>query len=68
VLSLHPADGLKKGAPAMLLIRVVLQDSGVSVGRILSGIPHDFEAFIVYVLIGASLYFVWRGSRAKPKP
>jgi hypothetical protein len=52
----------------MLLIRSLAQDGGGSIGRILANIPHDAAAFIVYILIGGSLYLVWRGSRPKPKP
>jgi hypothetical protein len=56
-----------KGQTAMLSIALLLQDEGMSVGRILSDIPHDIAAFIIYVLIGGSVYLIWRGGRPKPK-
>jgi hypothetical protein len=51
----------------MLSIALLLQESGMSLRRILSDIPHDVAAFIIYVLIGGSVYLVWRGGRPKPK-
>lgn len=31
-------------------------------------IPHDAGAFVVYLLVGAFLAFIWHGSRQKPLP
>jgi hypothetical protein len=39
--------------------------SGLTLGRILRDIPHDAPAMVVYALLIAFTYLVWRGSRPK---
>ncbi len=36
---------------------------GLTLGRILSDIPHDTAAIIVYVMIAVFAGFIWAGSR-----
>jgi len=50
----------------MPFLSFVVQDSGLSVGRVLRSLPHDGPAIVVYALIVAFLYFVWRGNRKRP--
>jgi hypothetical protein len=40
---------------------------GLSIGEIIADIPHDPAAFLVYALILIMCWFIWKGSRAKPK-
>jgi len=50
----------------MLMLRVV-QNDGLSLGEIVRELPHDLPAFIVYALILAFVWLIWRGSRGKPQ-
>lgn len=48
----------------MLSIAAV-QGSSLTLGRVLADIPHDGPAVILYMMLGVSIYLIWRGSRRK---
>ncbi len=39
----------------------------ISIGQLLSDIPRDAGAFVVYVVIGIFVGLIWLGSRGKGK-
>jgi hypothetical protein len=43
----------------------LIQQSGVTVWQVLTDVPHDTAAFVVYGMLIVSVYFIWRGSRRK---
>jgi len=43
----------------------IQEQSGLTWGRILSDIPHDGPAFVVYGLLAVSAFIIWKGSRSK---
>lgn len=49
----------------MLFLIAVQAQSGLTWGRILSDIPHDGPAFVVYGLLAVSAYVIWRGNRTR---
>ncbi len=40
-----------------------VQGQGLTLGKILSSIPHNAPAIVGYVLLLGFVYLVWRGSR-----
>jgi hypothetical protein len=55
------------GRTAMLGIALILQEGDITLGRVLSDIPHNASALVVYVLLAAFVYLIWRGSRSAQK-
>ena len=51
----------------MFDIALLLQEDGLTLKRVLSDIPHDASALVVYVLLAAFVYLIWRGSRPGQK-
>lgn len=47
----------------LFLMAIQGQQSGLTWGKILSDIPHDGPAFVVYGLLAVSAYIIWRGAR-----
>lgn len=50
----------------MVLVTTLMQaagEDGLTIGEVISDIPHDAAAFLVYALTAASLYLIWRGNR-----
>ena len=47
----------------MPLLKIAAQDGGLTLHEVLTSIPHDAAAVVVYALVGGFIYFVWRGSR-----
>jgi hypothetical protein len=47
----------------VLISMAIQEQSGLTWGRILSDIPHDGPAFVVYGLLLVSAYFIWKGAR-----
>ncbi len=45
---------------SLILWKLTLQE-------VLTDIPHDPAAFVVYLLLALFIGFIWYGSRAKPK-
>ena len=43
-------------------------DGGLTLSEILSDIPHDAGALVVYVLIAAFVGFIWYGTRRPHDP
>lgn len=39
-------------------------DGGLTLTEILVGIPHDFAAVVVYLMLALFLFFIWHGSRS----
>jgi hypothetical protein len=51
----------------MLPIFSAVQESdGLTFGELLRDIPHDMPAIVVYVLVGAFIYAIWRANRRRP--
>ena len=42
-------------------------EGGLTLERVLSDIPHDAGAMVIYVLIALFIGFIWYGNRAKPR-
>lgn len=42
-----------------------VQSDGLTLERIISGIPHDGPAIVIYVMLVAFVGFIWMGSRRK---
>ena len=40
-------------------------DGGLTLGEVLTSIPHDGPALVIYVMILAFAGFIWHGSRKK---
>lgn len=40
---------------------------GLSLTEVIADIPHDPAAFVVYALLFVMCWFIWKGSRSKPK-
>lgn len=36
--------------------------------EVISGVPHDFAALLVYMLLAVFIGFIWHGSRPKSRP
>ena len=49
----------------MFIIAQAADNDGLTLDRILSDIPHDTAAIIVYVMIAIFAGFIWMGSRKK---
>jgi hypothetical protein len=52
----------------MVISTVILQSSagsGLTLSRIVHDIPHDLSAYVVYALVLAFCYMIWRGNRPK---
>jgi hypothetical protein len=49
----------------MTMLIALLQDSRLTLRDILSDIPRDLEAFLVYLMFVAIVVFIWRGSRER---
>jgi hypothetical protein len=49
----------------LLIILQAASSDGLTAGEVWSGIPHDGPAFVVYAMVLASCYAVWKGSRPK---
>jgi hypothetical protein len=47
------------------ILLVQSSESGLTFGRVLRDIPHDGPAMVVYALLIAFTYMIWRGSRPK---
>lgn len=47
----------------LFLMAIQGQQSGLTWGKILSDIPHDGPAFVVYGLLAISAYIVWKGTK-----
>ncbi len=48
----------------MRTITLALQsDSGLSIGELLAGIPHDFGAMFAYFMVGTFLFLIWYGNK-----
>lgn len=48
----------------MLLASLAVQSTDhVTMHDLLVGIPHDVSAFVVYAMLIASLYLIWRANR-----
>lgn len=45
-----------------------IQDEGLTFGEVISNIPHDAAAIVIYVLIAVFIGFIWRGSRSSNAP
>ena len=43
-------------------------EEGLTIGKILSDIPHDAAAIFVYVLIAVFAALIWLGNRSKDDP
>jgi hypothetical protein len=53
----------------MFMLATLLQEGGLTFRKVLSDIPHDLPALVVYVLLGAFVFLIWRGSRSSaPRP
>lgn len=51
----------------MFTIAALLQEGGLTLHKILTDIPHDLPAMVVYVMLGAFVFLIWRGSRPTRK-
>ena len=40
-------------------------DAGLTLRRVLTDIPHDVPALVVYVMIAGAAYILWRSNRKK---
>jgi hypothetical protein len=49
----------------MTMLIALLQDSRLTLRDILSDIPRDLEAFLVYLMFVGFVVFIWRGSRER---
>lgn len=49
----------------MDVLWLLLQADASGLEKLLASIPHDAPAIFVYLLTGAALYLIWRGSRKK---
>lgn len=49
------------------LFAIALQSTEdvLTFGEVLAGIPHDAAAFAVYLMLGASLFVIWKANRGK---
>lgn len=47
----------------MFAIAALLQESGLTLRKVITDIPHDVPAMVVYLLLGAFVFLIWRGSR-----
>jgi hypothetical protein len=46
----------------------LLQDSdALTFGEVIRDIPHDLPAIVVYLMIGAFIYAIWRANRRRPQ-
>jgi hypothetical protein len=50
----------------MFAIAAAVQSDGLTLDEIISGIPHDGPAIVVYIMLVAFGGFIWMGSRRKP--
>jgi len=49
----------------MTMFMALLQDSRLTLRDILSDIPRDLEAILVYLMFVGFVVFIWRGSRER---
>jgi hypothetical protein len=49
----------------MFAILTAVQSDGLTLGEVISGIPHDGPAILVYAMLLVFVGFVWAGSRKK---
>lgn len=49
----------------MYAMTLVMQSEGLTFGEIVSGIPHDGPAIVIYVMLAAFVGFIVIGSRRK---
>jgi hypothetical protein len=47
----------------MSIFAMMLQDDGLTLREVISDIPHDLPALVVYVIIAVFVGFIWWGSR-----
>lgn len=52
----------------MSIVAMMIQDNGLTLREVISDIPHDGPAMIVYVLIAIFVGFIWWGSRGDAGP
>lgn len=49
----------------MFAIASAIQSDGLTVDEVISGIPHDGPAIVVYLMLIVFVGFIWAGSRKK---
>jgi uncharacterized protein (TIGR03382 family) len=49
----------------MHAIVAVIQDSGLTFGEVVRGIPHDAASVVVYAMLLVFCAFIWLGSRRR---
>lgn len=49
----------------MFAIAAAIQSDGLTLQEVISGIPHDGAAIVVYAMLLAFAGFIWAGSRRK---
>lgn len=49
----------------MFASAAAFQSEGLTVGEIISGIPHDGPAIVIYAMLLVFAGFIWAGSRRK---
>ena len=47
----------------MSMSTLPVQDQGLTLGEVLSSIPHDPAAIVAYLLVAAFAAFIWIGNR-----
>lgn len=47
----------------MSIFAMMIQGDGLTLREVISDIPHDVPAIVVYVLIAVFVGFIWYGSR-----
>lgn len=51
----------------MYILTMVSQANGLTLEEVISDIPHDAAAIVVYVLIAGSVYLLWWANRRSGK-
>lgn len=49
----------------MSIIAMAIQSEGLTLREVVSGIPHDGPAIVVYAMLIVFVGFIWLGSRKK---
>jgi hypothetical protein len=49
----------------MSIIAMAIQSEGLTLREVVSGIPHDGPAIVVYAMLIVFVGFIWMGSRKK---
>jgi hypothetical protein len=52
----------------MIAYAALLQEDGLTLREILTNIPHNAAAIVVYVLLAVLVGFIWYGSRNSSAP